>query len=248
MKVYLGYDSREPEAFRVAEESLKRRASIPVEVTPLELTRLAAQGLLRRPTDTRGQRYDLPSNAPASTEFAISRFLVPILAQTGWALFADSDVVFLGDVGELMLLADPQYAVMCVKHGTLNSTSPKMGGQTQQTYPRKNWSSVVLWNCDHPANRRLSLVDVQERRGFDLHQFYWLADSEIGELPAEWNWLVNVEPQPEEPRIAHFTLGGPFTPGWQGADYDSLWYQEATWHAKAISSHSNTNSHGAAVQ
>lgn len=248
MKVYLGYDSREPEAFRVAESSLKRRASIPVEVTPLEINRLAAQGLLRRPTDTRGQRYDLPSNAPASTEFAISRFLVPLLAQTGWALFADSDVVFLGDVGELLLLADPQYAVMCVKHGALNGTSPKMDGQIQQAYPRKNWSSVMLWNCDHPANRRLSLVDVQERRGFDLHQFYWLADSEIGALPAQWNWLVNVEPQPEELRIAHFTLGGPFTKGWEGADYDSLWYQEATWHAKATSSHSNTNSHGAAVQ
>lgn len=250
MKVYIGADSREPEAYRVAESSLRRRASIPLEVTPLEITRLAACGLLRRPTDLRGQRYDLPSNAPASTEFAISRFLVPLLAQTGWALFTDCDVVFLDDVAKLLELADPRYALMCVQHRPQTDTAPKMDGQPQLTYRRKNWSSVVLWNCDHPANQRLSLVDIQERRGFDLHQFYWLADSEIGALPAEWNWLVNVEPMPANPKIAHFTLGGPFTPGWQGADYDSLWYQEATWpkqslEAELASNHSNTNSRAA---
>lgn len=229
MKVYIGYDSREETAYEVAVSSLRRRASAPVTVTPLDIRRLESYGLLRRPTDLRGQRYDLPSNAPASTEFAISRFLVPMLAQTGWALFVDCDVVFLDDVAELFALADPQYAVMCVKHAAQMGTYQKMDGQAQLAYPRKNWSSVVLWNCDHPANRRLSLADVQERRGFDLHQFYWLADSEIGAIPAEWNWLVNVEMKPTHPKIAHFTLGGPFTPGWQGADYDSLWFQEHSW-------------------
>jgi lipopolysaccharide biosynthesis glycosyltransferase len=229
MKVYLGYDSHEPTAYEVAVSSLVRRASATVSVTPLDIRRLESWGLLRRPTDLRGQRYDLPSNAPASTEFAISRFLVPMLAQTGWALFADSDVVFLDDVAELFGLADPQYAVMCVQHAPQAGALRKMDGQIQLPYPRKNWSSVVLWNCDHPANRRLSLVDVQERRGFDLHQFYWLADSEIGALPAQWNWLVNVEPMPTQPKLAHFTLGGPFTPGWEGADHDSLWFQEQSW-------------------
>ena len=229
MKVFIGYDSREREAYEVAAGSLQRRASQPITVTPLDIRRLEASGLLRRPTDLRGQRYDLPSNAPASTEFAISRFLVPLLAQSGWALFADCDVVFLSDVVELFALADPQYAVMCVKHGPQIGALQKMDGQAQIAYQRKNWSSVMLFNCDHPANRRLSLIDVQERRGFDLHQFYWLADSEIGALPAEWNWLVNVEPQPTHPKIAHFTLGGPFTVGWKGADHDALWYQEQSW-------------------
>lgn len=252
LKCYIGYDLREEAAYEVALGSLRRRASAPVTVTPLDIRRLEAFGLLRRPTDLRGQRYDLPSNAPASTEFAISRFLVPILAQTGWALFADCDVVFLGDVTELFALADPQYAVMCVQHGPQKGTQSKMDGQAQLTYPRKNWSSVMLFNCDHPANRRLSLVDVQERRGFDLHQFYWCADSEIGALPAEWNWLVNVEPKPIHPKIAHFTLGGPFTVGWKGADHDSLWYQEHSWlkhHSEqALASRaSSTNSHGAAA-
>lgn len=229
MKVYIGFDGREAEAALVAEASLQRHATQPVTVTLLNSQKLAEGGLLRRPTDLRGQRYDIYSNAPASTDFAISRFLTPLLAQSGWALFVDCDVVFMEDVTELFALADDRYAVMCVQHGAQHPSAErhlKMDGQIQTLYPRKNWSSVMLFNCDHPANRRLSLVDVQERRGFDLHQFYWLNDSEIGALPAEWNWLVGVQPKPETPKIAHFTLGGPFTPGWRGAEHDELWLRE----------------------
>lgn len=226
LRVYIGFDSREPEAYAVAESSLLRRASVPVCVTPLNAQRLAENGLLRRPTDLRGQRYDIPSNAPASTEFAISRFLVPFLAQSGWALFVDCDVVFMDDVAKLFALADPRYAVMCVKHDHQPTSVTKMDGQIQTSYARKNWTSVMLVNAEHAANKRLSLVDVQERRGFDLHQLYWCADSEIGALPGEFNWLVNVEPKPAQPQIAHFTLGGPFTPGWQGAEHDEIWLRE----------------------
>lgn len=253
MRVYLGYDEREGEAYDVAVASLLRRTALPVHVTPLRLRRLEECGLLRRPTDLRGQRYDIISNAPASTEFAISRFLVPLLAQSGWALFADCDVVFLTDVAELFALADPSYAVMCVQHRNGGGNGTKMDGQVQTTYPRKNWSSVMLWNCDHPANRRLSLTDVQERRGFDLHQFYWLNDAEIGTLPAEWNWLVGVQPQPLEPKIAHFTLGGPWLPGWSATEHDVIWFEEREeqWlrsRAAARGSRaSSTNSHDVAV-
>lgn len=226
LKVYIGFDSREATAYEVAERTLRRHASVPVSVTPLNLRHLEEQGLLSRPTDLRGQRYDLLSNAPASTEFAISRFLVPMLAQTGWALFVDSDVVFLDDVAKLFSLAaaEPQCAVMCVQHPTgEQGVVRKMDNQFQTQYVRKNWSSVMLFNCDHPANRRLSIHDIQWRRGFDLHQFYWLADSEIGALPPQWNWLVNAQPAPDEPKVAHFTLGGPFLHGWEPHPHDDIW-------------------------
>lgn len=226
LKVYLGLDSREPEAYVVAESSLLRRASIPVCVTPLNAQRLAENGLLRRPTDLRGQRYDIPSNAPASTEFAISRFLVPFLAQSGWALFADSDVVFLEDIAELVKLADPKYAVMCVKHDFDNLSGTKMDGQAQVGYPKKLWSSFMLVNTEHAGNKRLSLVDVQERPGRYLHAFEWLHDSEIGGLPPQWNWLVGMTPKPDRPCVAHFTNGGPFLHGWQGGDHDEIWLRE----------------------
>jgi hypothetical protein len=67
----------------------------------------------------------------------------------------------------------------------------------------------MLFNCDHPANRRLSLDDVNHRPGRDLHAFYWLHDDEIGELPGEYNWLVGLQPEPECPKIVHYTLGTP---------------------------------------
>lgn len=222
MKVFIGHDSREQEAYDVAVQSLHAHRW-DAEAIPLRLDRLAACGLLRRTMDARGNLYDLASNAPCSTEFAISRFLVPILCQSGWALFVDCDVVFLADVAELFALADPSKAVMVVQHHNGHKAGTKMDGQEQVLYPRKNWSSVVLWNCDHQANRRLSLQDVNERKGLDLHRFYWLADSEIGVLPGEWNWLVGVQAKPEHPKIAHFTLGGPFTPGWTGAEHDEIW-------------------------
>lgn len=224
VKVYIGWDSREPAAYEVAARTLHHH-NLMLNAEPLAIDKLASHGLLRRPTDLRSGIYDLPSNAPCSTEFALSRFLVPLLCQSGWALFTDSDVVFLGDASELLDHADPSKAVMVVKHPPLTDTAPKMDGQAQQAYARKNWSSVMLWNCDHPANRRLTLQDVNERPGRDLHAFYWLHDSEIGELPSVWNWLVNVQPKPDNPMIAHFTLGGPFTPGWQGADNDELWWR-----------------------
>jgi hypothetical protein len=214
VRIYIGHDPREQAAFDVAERSL-RRHSPGVHVTALRAGRLAQAGLLRRLQDTRGgadagfRLWDLPSNAPCATEFAISRFLVPMLALEGWALFVDCDVVFMADVAEMFALADPSKAVMVVQHQNGHTAGTKMDGQAQVIYPRKNWSSVVLWNCDHPANRRLSLVDVHERPGRDLHAFYWLADSEIGELPAEWNWLVGVQPRPLVPKLAHYTLGTP---------------------------------------
>lgn len=227
MKVFIGWDSREPLAFEAAERSLKRH-SPSVTPTPLCLDKLAAFGLLRRPMDRRGGMYDFPSNAPCSTEFAISRFLVPMLAQSGWALFVDADVVFLADVAELFALADPTKAVMVVDHGDAQARPltevRKMDGQIQTRYPRKNQSSVMLWNCDHVANQRLTLRDVNERRGFDLHQFYWLNDSEIGYLPGEWNWLVNVEPKPDQPKLAHYTLG---IPAMVGDDEHSHYWREA---------------------
>lgn len=220
MRVFIGHDSREQAAYDVACASLRRTSGI--EPTPLISERLAAGGLLRRATDRRGLIYDFPSNAPCATDFAISRFLVPHLAQSGWALFTDCDVVFLADVAELFALADPDKAVMVVKHNQ-GGGGFKMDGQVQLAYPRKNWSSVVLYNCDHPANRRLSLQDVNERPGRDLHAFYWLHDSEIGSLPAEWNWLVGVQAKPEAPKIAHFTLGGPWIPSWDVAEHDKIW-------------------------
>lgn len=222
--VYIGWDEREQEAFKVAAASLRGTASIHLDVHQLDAEDLFQRRLLWRPI-TRGVRQvkDHLSDAPQATEFATSRFLVPTLARTGWALFVDCDVVFLGDVAELFALADPRYAVMVVKHPALTTTGLKMDGQEQTSYPRKNWSSVMLWNCDHVANERLDLGMVNWWPGALLHRFCWLRDEEIGELPPAWNWLVNVRERPQEARLAHFTLGGPWLPGWTPQPNDEVW-------------------------
>jgi len=226
MRVYIGYDKREHEAARVARKTLMETSNVEPEF--LERDALIARGLLHRPTDYRGSgTYDLISNAACSTDFSISRFLVPILCQSGFALFTDCDVVFLRDVRKLFDLADPQYAVQVVKHNYVPTSDTKMDNQPQAKYSRKGWSSVILWNCDHPANQRLSLHDINSRPGLYLHQFKWLHDNEIGDLPSRWNWLIGEQPKPQSPAIAHMTLGGPWLEGWEPHEHDEIWLNAA---------------------
>lgn len=222
MRCFIGWDSRETLAYQVAADSFARQVTKQIPITPIKAHNVKPM-LWRTVENRKGQMWDVVSDAPMSTEFAISRFLVPHLAR-GWALFVDCDVVFLSDPVEIFALADDRYALMCVQHPDYAPTeSVKMDGQAQTSYARKNWSSVMLWNCDHPANASLTIDLINSTPGRDLHRFCWLHDDEIGELPAAWNWLVGVQPKPEVPRLAHFTLGGPWIPGWQPKEHDEIW-------------------------
>lgn len=222
LRIFIGFDPTEHVAWQVAARSAGRFGHV---VTPIVEERLRIAGLMTRPTDRRGALFDLNSNAPQSTEFALSRFFVPLLAHSGWALFTDSDVVFMEDPAALLETADSSFAVHVVKHPQIASPDIKMRGQQQTIYARKNWSSVVLWNCDHPANRRLNLTCLNQWPGRDLHGFAWLADSEIGSLPAEANWLVGLQPCPVRPIIAHYTLGTPDMPGLENSEHAEIWHK-----------------------
>lgn len=226
MRVYIGHDAREQAAVDVALRTLLKVSGIEAEL--LCADRLRDAGMLSRVSDHRGaQHYDLVSNAPKSTSFAVSRFLTPLLCQGGWALFADCDVVFRRDPREMLREIEPGKAVYVVKHEHVPASETKMVDQLQTAYPRKNWSSVMLFAVDHPANRRLSLHDINTRPGRDLHRMYWLSDDEIGSLDPAWNWLVDCQPRPVGLAIAHMTLGGPWLPGWSGGSFDAEWLKEA---------------------
>jgi lipopolysaccharide biosynthesis glycosyltransferase len=219
--IYIGYDPKEAIAFDVARHSLYARTSSPVEVIPLRLKKLGH--ILTRPIELKNDKLWCPiSQAPMSTEFAISRFCVPFLQKEGWALFIDCDMLFQDDVKKLFDLANDKYAVMVVKHKQLVNESTKMSGQIQTIYERKNWSSVVLWNCSHPANKNLTLEALNTWPGRDLHAFRWLKDEEIGELPQEWNYLVDVN----KPKLIHFTLGGPWFEEKNDCNYSKEWLDE----------------------
>lgn len=220
--VYVGYDPREQDAFDVAEFSILRHSSEDIAVVPLRLKDL--KQFLWRPIEQRDGRMWCPiSQAPMSTEFAISRFAVPLLRPGGWAVFVDCDILCRVDIAELFALADPQYAVQVVKHNYAPTGTVKMDGQVQTTYSRKNWSSVILYNCAHPSHRKLTMEVLNTWPGRDLHAFKWLSDDEIGALPEEWNYLVGHSHIDTEPNLVHYTLGTPNLPGYENCEYAEQW-------------------------
>jgi len=229
-KVYSGWDKRESNAYDVARASIIKHASTQktLNINPVELETLTDKGVLTRVIEQRDGTMWCPiSQAPMATEFAISRFAVPLIQKKGWALFVDCDVLVQADIAELFALADDKYAVMVVKHEHAPVETTKMDGQIQTVYPRKNWSSVVLWNCAHPSNAKLTHEVLNGWPGRDLHAFKWLADEEIGDLPKEWNWLVGVYPDNPQAKLLHYTLGGPWLPNWKGGPMDDLWLAQA---------------------
>lgn len=233
--VYVGYDARELRAYQLACASLAAASTRPLCIHKLDADELFEQKMLWRPLSLEGGSdgnllWDHLSGAPQSTAFANARFLVPFLKRTGWALFVDCDVLAMADIAELFALTDPRYAVMCVQHEYTPRDVRKMDGCAQTQYRRKNWSSVMLINCDHPAHWRMSLAQFNQWPGELLHRFSWLRDSEIGALPPEWNWLVGEQPKPYCPKLAHFTLGGPWIDGWKGAEHDELWLEAEAHH------------------
>jgi hypothetical protein len=218
--IWIGFDPREACAFAVCRNSIRRRLTQPIPTRGIVLSELQRAGLYRRPIERRGEQlWDPISGAPCSTEFAISRFFTPILAKSGWALFMDCDIMARGSVARLFERADPRYAVMCVKHKHDPNYMVKMDGQAQTKYFRKNWSSVMLFNCDHEANKMLTVDMLNIVPGRDLHRFCWLKDEEIGELPPIWNYLVGHTEVDSEPQLVHFTDGIPSMRGYENCEY-----------------------------
>ena len=214
--VYIGYDTREDLAYQVSKFSLINKSEN-INVLPLKLTELREKEFYWRDEDKLG-----------STEFTFSRFLIPELNNfNGWALFCDCDLLFLEDVNKLFQLADDKYAIMCVQHDYTPSEGTKMDGKQQTIYPRKNWSSVVLWNCSHPSNKQVNkhLVNHPDTTGKYLHRFSWLKDEEIGSIPHNWNWLVGwyKEPSDGKPSAIHYTEGGPWFENYRFCEYHQDW-------------------------
>jgi lipopolysaccharide biosynthesis glycosyltransferase len=232
--IWIGFDPREYSAFAVARESMKRRLTMPLPIDGLVLDVMKARGLYWRPTEKRlGKLYDVISQAPMSTEFAISRFLIPHLnaGRGGYELFMDCDMLVRGNLVRVFdeIRTTGEYkAVWCVKHDHQPDSTVKMDGQEQTAYPRKNWTSFMVFNCDHPGNKRLTLELVNSARGRDLHNLCWLSESEIGELHPKWNYLVGHTTLPEgvEPKVVHYTDGGPWFHGFENVEYADEWRSE----------------------
>jgi hypothetical protein len=213
IRVFIGFDPREASAFSVLAHSIHVRASVPVSVTPLMLSQLAAI-------------FSRERNSLQSTDFAFTRFLTPYLSgYEGWSLFTDCDMLVLDDVAKLWALRDERYAVMVVKHDHRPRESVKFLGQPQTAYPKKNWSSVMLFN--NARCRVLTPEYVNTATGLELHQFKWLPDEAlIGALPGRWNHLVGYDPPSRDVSLVHYTLGGPSFEEYRNCEYAEEWRRE----------------------
>ena len=148
VNVVVGFDQREAVAYHVFCQSVIDRASAPVQFLPL------AENML---SDYKEVHTD------GSNKFIYSRFLTPYLMDfSGWAIFADGDMVCEADICELWRLRDPSKAVQVVKHDYKTKANKKYLGNKNEDYPRKNWSSVILWNCGHQENRVLTPEFIQK--------------------------------------------------------------------------------------
>ena len=210
INVFVGFDQLEAIAYHVFCQSVLEKSTSLINFTPL-----AHQNL-----------NFFKNHDDGSNKFIYSRFLTPFLNEySGWAIFADGDMVCNHDITELWNLKDPSKAVQVVKHEYKTKKTVKYLGNKNEDYPRKNWSSLVLWNCGHPANKILTPEFIQDKPGSFLHRFSWLDDSQIGELPIEWNWLAIEYPNNPAAKIIHYTLGTPCFKEYSTTSQADIWQQ-----------------------
>jgi lipopolysaccharide biosynthesis glycosyltransferase len=210
--IFIGYDPREAAAYHTCVNSIIRQSSMPVSITPLALNNL---NLYKE------------KHSDGSNHFIYSRFLVPhLMNYRGWAIFIDGDMILRDDIAKLWNLRDSSKAVMVVKHNYKTRMSTKYMGAKNEDYPRKNWSSVILWNCGHWSNDQVTPQFVQESTGAQLHRFTWIDDHLIGELPIEWNWLPDEFGKNDDAKLLHYTLGAPCFNDFATTPMADEWHRE----------------------
>jgi lipopolysaccharide biosynthesis glycosyltransferase len=211
INLVVGFDQREAVAYHTFCQSVLETASLPVRFLPLAENTLVDY----KETHTDG-----------SNRFIYSRFLTPyLMGFQGWAIFADGDMVCQTDIKALWDLRDPSKALQVVQHDYQTKAHTKYLGNKNENYPRKNWSSLILWNCAHPAHQVLTPAFIQAQKGSFLHRFSWLGDSDIGRLPPEWNWLAIEYPDNPSAALVHFTLGTPCFKDYADSPMSSIWHQ-----------------------
>lgn len=188
LRVFIGFDPRQIVSYTAAQMSLIETASKPLAITPLVY-------------------QTLPLTRKGLTPFTWTRFLVPWLCDfEGYGLFLDADCYVRGDVNELFKLLEtsPDKAVLVSDECVGNFTFER--------------AAVMLFNCAHPDNRKLTPEFVDKTDG--LHKIGWT--EAIGTFAGDWNHLVHYQP-PREARIVHFTQGVPCWPETVDSEHAGEW-------------------------
>lgn len=217
IRLFVGYDERESVGTHVFSSSVIRQASLPVSITSLHLPNLKGYS---------------EAHKDGTNAFIYSRFLVPWMCDyMGWAIFADgADMLCRADIAELWAMRTMGKAVQVVKHDYTSQYHTKYVGTKMEapnrTYPRKNWSSLMIIDCSNFAWRQINPDTVSKMTGADLHRFSFIPDERIGELPPEWNHLVLEQPHDPDAKIVHYTLGVPGFKHYQYCPFAEEWRNE----------------------
>jgi hypothetical protein len=215
-KIFIGWDSREKRAYEVCKYSITSRTNQNIIIKPLKQKKLRSKKIYYRPNDEL-----------ASTEFSLTRFLVPHISKyKGFSIFMDCDFLIKDDIDKIFNLIDKTKAVSVVKHDYNPSNTVKMDNKKQHLYPRKNWSSFIVFNNEHPSNKKLNLDVVNNESPQYLHRFSWLEDHEIGEISHEWNYLVGWYNDIKNPKGIHYTEGGPWFKEYVDCEFSKDWLHE----------------------
>jgi lipopolysaccharide biosynthesis glycosyltransferase len=206
--IYIGFEPKEEVAYHTLVSSIISSASGPVKIVPLDRRKL-------------GHCHKRELDPKQSNSFTYVRFLVPYLENyQGWAMFMDCDMIVRDDIYKLFELRSENFDVMCVQHPDYESSlHTKYLGTVQYNYPRKNWSSVMLFNC--ASCKTLTPFYVDNASPKELHRMQWA--HAIGSLPKEWNHLVGEQRENPDAKIVHFTLGTPCWPRFRNCEYGDLW-------------------------
>lgn len=98
LRIFIGYDHRQPISLNVLASSIYTKSSKPVAISPLVIEQL-------------------PIKRVGLTPFTYTRFLVPYLCNyQGWALFLDLDMIVQDDISKLFDFKDDSFAVMVSKN------------------------------------------------------------------------------------------------------------------------------------
>ena len=202
--IFIGYDPREAVAYHVCVQSILDNCSRPDRLSFHTVTGLQRDG---------------------SNSFIYDRFTVPYRQRfMGHAIFIDGDMIVRGDVSELWELRGMYKGVHVVKHDYKTKHPTKYLGYRNDDYPRKNWSSVMLWDCAYSPNKVLTPEFIASKDGAYLHRLSWLRDDQIGELPESWNRLVLEQDVKPDDKLLHYTVGIPAFQEYTDCDRAEEWW------------------------
>lgn len=199
LRVFIGYDPRQPVAYNVLAHSVWSRASKPVSIVRLQLS-------------------CLPIKRRGLTEFTYSRFLVPYLSEyEGHSVFLDSDMLCLGDIHEL-------YALACVnelKQSTVESAEKPLSVHVVKNARRFEWPSMMVFKNDACRVLTPAFIDSDSSNLYDLA---WAAN--VGELHRDWNQIVGYDAPNPNAKLIHYTQGIPCWPETKDCEFSDQWRAE----------------------